>query len=423
MSGPAPDPPARGGRALVHDRRVTSPAEVLDRVHREEWGRIVATLVRLLGSLDRAEEAAQEAFAVALEAWAAEVPAQPRAWLIATARHKGLDRLRRARREVEHDEHVGPSVPPPDERGLELADDRLRLLFTCCHPILPEDAQVALTLRTLCGLTSEEIARAFLVPVTTMQQRIVRAKRALADAKVPYEVPERSELDDRVPAVLTTLYLVFNEGHSASRGEALVRHDLCEEAISLARALAEGLPDQAGAIGLLGLMLLTHARRDARLDAAGEIVTLDEQDRSRWDRTMIEEGRALVRRALRTTPLTRYALQGAVAAVHADAARAEDTDWAEIAALYGLQLRLSPSPVVELNAAVAHALAHDVAEGLRRVLALEGELAGYSPFHAARADLLRRLGRLDEAAEAYRRAAELAGTEPERRFLSRRAGG
>lgn len=403
------------------------PGSALAAVHKEEWGRIVATLLRTIRDVDLAEECAQEAFSIAVARWREEgVPEQPRAWLVATARHKALDRLRRRRVESEHArEEALLSSELSSELGPELGeigDDRLRLLFTCCHPALAPEAQVALTLRTLGGLTAEEIARAFLVPVPTMQQRIVRAKALLEDRRIPYEVPEARELPERMPAVLTTLYLIFNEGHSASRGEALLRVDLCEEAISLGRALAQGLPDAAGPIGLLGLLLLSHARRRARVDAQGELVTLDEQDRSLWDHPMADEGRALVRRALGMAPLTRFAVQGAIAAVHADAPIAADTNWAEIAALYNVHLRIAPSPIVALNAAVAHALAHDVEEGLRGVEALAGELSSYAPFHAARGELLRRLDRPDASRAAFLRASELAGTSPERRHLRRKAG-
>lgn len=401
-----------------------APVEsILSEVHRRDWGRIVASLMRSAGDFDLAEESAQEAFALALERWPdGGVPPEPRAWLIQTARHKVLDRARRRQLELRHARAEAALEPAAAEiESADVADDRLRLLFTCCHPVLPPEAQVALTLRTLGGLTAEEIARAFLVPVPTMQQRIVRAKAALTEGRVPYEVPESRELAERLPAVLTTLYLIFNEGHSASRGETLVRADLCEEAISLARAACDGLPDVAGPIGLLGLMLLTHARRDARVGADGALVTLDAQDRTRWDRPMLDEGRALVRQALTMAPLTRFAVQGAIAAVHADAPDAAATDWKQISALYNVHMRIAPSPVVALNACVAYALAHDVGEGLSRLDALSSELATYAPFHAARGDLLERLGRHGPAREAFVTASERAGTEPERRYLTGRA--
>jgi len=402
---------------------VSTPVEAVALAHQTDWGRIVATLIRLVGDFDLAEECAQESFAVALERWPLDgVPAQPRAWLVSTARHKAIDRIRHRKLERTHAEREGLLEIRSAELELHaLADDRLRLLFTCCHPVLAPQAQIALTLRTLGGLTTEEIARAFLASVPTLQQRIVRAKALLAERAVPYEVPEGSELPERLPSVLTTLYLMFNEGHSASSGQALLRVDVCEEAISLARALHRELPDQAGPVGLLGLLLLTHARRDARLDAQGELVTLDRQDRSLWDRAAADEGRALVKRALGMAPLTRFALQGAIGAVHADAASADETDWRQIAALYSVHMRVAPSPIVALNACVAFALAHDVYEGLSRLEALSSQLADYAPFHAAHGELLERTGQIEGAASAYRRAAELAGTDPERRHLRRRA--
>jgi RNA polymerase sigma-70 factor (ECF subfamily) len=398
--------------------------EAVARAHREEWGRIVATLIRLVGDFDLAEEGAQEAFTLALEKWEVEgVPENPRAWLVSTARHRALDRLRARRREDAHAAELTYVESLREAKtidALAIEDDRLRLFFTCCHPALAPEAQVALTLRTLSGLTTEEIARAFLVPVVAMQQRLVRAKARIAEAQIPYEIPEPSELPERLPAVLTAIYLVFNEGYAASRGAELVRGDLCDEAIALGRVLAELAPSEGGVLGLLALMLLTHARRAARSTPEGELVLLDEQDRARWDRAMIDEGRALVRIALGRPVLTTYALQAAVAAVHADAARAEDTDWAQIATLYAWQMRLAPSPVVALNAAVAYALGASVEEGLARVDALAEELDAYGPFHAARADLLRRLERAAEATAAYERALQLAGSDPERRYLARR---
>jgi RNA polymerase sigma-70 factor (ECF subfamily) len=377
----------------------------------------------LVGDFDLAEECAQEAFAVALERWPIDgVPAQPRAWLVGTARHKAIDRIRHRQLERSHAERERWLEVRSAELELHaLADDRLRLLFTCCHPVLAPEAQIALTLRALGGLTTEEIARAFLASVPTLQQRIVRAKALLAERAVPYEVPEASELPERLPSVLTTLYLMFNEGHSASTGQVLLRADVCEEAISLARALHRELPDEAGPVGLLGLLLLTHARRAARVDGHGELVTLDRQDRSLWDRPEADEGRALVKRALGMAPLTRFALQGAIAAVHADAATSEETDWRQITALYSVHMRLAPSPIVALNACVAFAFGHDVKEGLARLEALTDELTDYAPFHAAHGELLERTGLMERAAGAYLRASELAGTEPERRHLLKRA--
>jgi RNA polymerase sigma-70 factor, ECF subfamily len=397
-------------------------------LHKEAWGRVVASLLRVVPDLDLAEESAQEAFALALVRWPETgLPDRPRAWLVGTGRHLALDRLRRRRIEGKYEaelayvEDATRAVADPSEAALELEDERLRLFFTCCHPALPEDARIALTLRTLAGLTTEEIARAFLVPVVTMQQRLVRAKAKLAADRVPYEVPGERELPERLPAVLATIYLVFNEGYSASAGDSLVRAALCQEAISLGRTLAALVEGDGGVLGLLALMLLTDARRAARTDASGELVLLGDQDRSRWDRAMIDEGRALVRRALRAPALSRYALEAAIQAVHSEAERAADTRWAEIEGLYAVLLRLAPTPVVALNAGVAHALAGDLEGGLARIEPLEEALAEYAPFHAARADLLRRLGRGGEARAAYERAASLAGTEPERRFLSGRA--
>ncbi len=398
-------------------------AEAVARTHQNDWGRIVATLIRLVGDFDLAEECAQEAFAVALERWPNEgIPEQPRAWLVSTARHKAIDRIRRRKLERDHATASGWLDAGASELELHaLADDRLRLLFTCCHPALAPEAHVALTLRTLGGLSTEEIARAFLTSVPTLQQRIVRAKALLEERAIPYEVPEASELPERLPSVLTTLYLMFNEGHVASTGRALLRVDVCDEAISLARALHAELPSEAGPVGLLGLLLLTHSRRAARIDAQGELVTLDRQDRSRWDRAEIDEGRALIKRALGMAPLTRFALQGAIAAVHADAATASETDWRQITALYSVHMRLAPSPIVALNACVAFAFGHDVVEGLSRLEALGHQLAHYAPFHAAHGELLERTGERERAALAYGRAAELAGTEPEQRHLRRRA--
>lgn len=401
---------------------------MLAKLHKEEWGRVVASLLRIVPDLDLAEESAQEAFALALVRWAeVGVPASPRAWLVGTAKHHALDRLRHRRIEGKHEAELSyvadtsRAVAAPDAGLGEIEDDRLRLFFTCCHPALAEDARIALTLRTLAGLTTEEIARAFLVPTTTMQQRLVRAKERLAQGGVRYEVPGPDELEERLPAVLATVYLVFNEGYRASTGDALVRVDLCEEAITLGRTLVSLVDGDGGVLGLLALMLLTHARRDTRTASDGSLVLLDAQDRTRWDRTSIEEGRALVRRALRAPVLSRYALEAAIQAVHSEADRPEDTRWAEIEGLYAWLHNLAPTPVVALNAAVAHAMAGDVEGGLGRIEPLAGALASYAPFHAARADFLRRLGRTDEARDAYQRAATLAGTEPERRFLAGRA--
>ncbi|MFL5416386.1 MAG: RNA polymerase sigma factor [Myxococcales bacterium] len=397
------------------------------RICRAEWGRLLAALIRDLGDFDLAEEALQEAFASALESWRDDVPDNARGWLYKAARHDGIDRLRRIARFAGKQAELAavplPRVPSAEELYEETAvpDERLRLIFTCCHPALAPEAQVALTLRTLCGLATEEIARAFLVPVPTMAQRLVRAKTKIRTAGIPYVVPEAKDLPERLGQVMAVLYLVFNEGHSASRGAALVRDDVCAEAIRLARLVRELLREPVPELdGLLALMLLHDSRRRARMDLAGNLVLLGDQDRSLWDPAEIEEGRALLREALGRGPAGPYALEAAIAAVHADAARAEDTDWAQIAGLYDLLHALHPSPVVALNRAVAVAMGQGAAAGLPLVDALEDELAGYHLWHATRADLLRRLGRRFEAAAAYRRARELSGNEIERRFLDRR---
>jgi RNA polymerase sigma-70 factor (ECF subfamily) len=406
----------------------------IEESYREVSLRALATLIRLLGGdFDLAEEALQEAWAAALAAWRhAGVPANPRAWLVSTARHKALDRLRRRSRFADKTRelaHGMPAAAPPDLSGLEpeteLGDDRLRLIFTCCHPALAAEAQVALTLHTLCGLSTEEIARAFLVPVPTLAQRLVRAKRKIRQAGIPYRVPAPADLPERLEAVLCAIYLVFNEGYAATSGPELLRPDLSAEAIRLVRLVVELLPEAAEAKGLLALMLLHHARRAARVDGAGEIVLLEDQDRGRWERGEIAEGLALVEAALGSRPAGGpgpYALQAAIAACHAAAPTAAQTDWRQIAALYGLLARVQPSPVVELNRAVAVAQAEGPEQGLALLDALDGDnaLAGYHLLPAARADLLRRMGRRAEAAGAYRRALALAGNPAERRFLERR---
>ncbi len=394
----------------------------------DEWGRIVATLIRRTGDWDLAEECAQEAFAEAVRRWAADgVPARPGAWLTTVAKNRAIDRLRRERRKAELLEEAG-ALPTEadamdddtDESGIE--DDRLRLMFTCCHPALPLEGRVALTLRTLAGLTTAEIARAFLVPDPTMAKRLVRAKAKIAGARIPYRVPPAHLLPERLGGVLAVLYLLFNEGYAASGGPDLIRAQLCDEAIRLARALSRLMPDEPEAAGLLALMLLHHARRHARLDAAGDVITLEDQDRSLWDSAEIEEAEDLLDAALRHRRAGPYQLQAAIAACHTAAADAADTDWAQIAALYELLARVVPSPVVALNQAVAIAMASGLYAGLEVVGELEasGRLDGYHLLHATRADLLRRLGRLDEAEVAYRRALELAGSDAERRFLARR---
>jgi RNA polymerase sigma-70 factor (ECF subfamily) len=399
----------------------------LETLYREERPRALATLIRLLGDFDLAEEALQEAFAVAVEQWpAAGVPGNPRAWLVSTARHKALDRLRRAKNfAAKRDEiaYLSPtSLPPPAAAEEPFPDDVLRLIFTCCHPALTLEAQVALTLKTLCGLSVEEIARAFLVPPATMAQRLVRAKAKIRAARIPYEVPGSDRLAERLDGVLRAVYLVFNEGYAATAGDALVRRDLCLEAIRLGRLLRSLLPVASEVAGLLALMLLHDSRRSARLDARGELVTLEEQDRSLWDRGQIVEGQALAEAALRGGGAGFYALQAAIAALHAQAVRGDETDWPQVAALYALLLRLHPSPVVALNHAAAVAMGERLDRGLRLIEQLEadGELKTYHLLPAAKADILRRLGRRAEAAAAYERALQLVTHDAERRYLERR---
>ena len=398
----------------------------IEEIFRAEHGRILATLIRLLGDFDVAEEALQEAFAVAVEQWpVAGTPTNPASWLVSTARHKAIDRIRRRARLAQKQEEIAHHFElSAEEEDAPMPEDRLRLIFTCCHPALAIEAQVALTLRTLGGLSTEEIARAFLVPAPTMAQRLVRAKAKIRGARIPYQVPPDEALAERIEAVMVVVYLVFNEGYAASFGARLVRHELCEQAIRLGRMLAELLPTHAETKGLLALMLLHDSRRATRLDDAGDIVLLDEQDRARWDRAQIAEGAALVEAALRESgrPPGQYTLQSAIAAVHAQARAAADTDWPQIAALYGVLAGVNPSPVVALNRAVAIAMAGGLERGLELVDALDtgGELDGYHLLPAARAELLRRLDRRGEAADSYRRALSLAGNETERRHLERR---
>ena len=400
---------------------------MIDEIYKADWGRLLSGLIRAVGDFDVAEEALQDAFAAAITDWAANAPRNPRAWLYGTARHKAIDKLRRRARlsamaaALSADEEAAAPALADDSA---VPDERLRLIFTCCHPALAPEAQVALTLRTLCGLTTEEIARAFLVPPATMAQRLVRAKSKIRAAGIPYQVPSFEELPARASMVMAVVYLVFNEGYSAAQGDALIRHDLCAEAIRLARLLRALPPVPVRELdALLALMLLHDARRDARTDAAGEMVPLAEQDRTRWNRAQIEEGIALVKDALRHAPAGPYALEAAIAAVHAEASRAQDTDWRQIALLYERLHSLHPSPVVALNRAVAVAMADGPAAALPLVDALADELGSYHLWHATRADLLHRLGRREEAIAAWKRAHELATNDAERRFLTRRIQG
>ncbi len=395
----------------------------VEAVYRSESRRVLATLIRLLGDFDRAEEALHDAFAAALQQWPRDgIPDNPRAWLVSAGRFKAIDALRRRARFdaslrllAEQLEDAAQAVEVD-----EMEDDRLRLIFTCCHPALPADGRVALTLREVCDLTTEEIARAFLAPPATIAQRIVRAKAKIRDDRLPYRVPERDELPARLESVLRVVYLVFNEGYTASAGAELTRADLCAEAIRLGRLLLELLPN-AEVMGLLALMLLHDARRAARTDATGELVRLDEQDRSQWSRQQIVEGSQLVQLALTSRAFGPYSLQAAIVAVHAEAPSAAQTDWPQIVRLYDVLLQLSPSPVVELNRAVAVAMRDGPEAGLLLVDELlgRGDLQDYHLSHATRADLLRRLARIDEAREAYRSALRLVQLEPERRFLQR----
>ena len=405
----------------------------IEQIYREESGRILATLIGLLGDFDLAEEVMQEAFAAAIEQWPEEgTPANPRAWLVSTGRHKALDLLRRRIRFAKKQEELARLAAAEEQvyAGEEevllsdamLSDDRLRLIFTCCHPALKTEAQVALTLRTLCGLTTEEIAKAFLTPVPTMAQRLVRAKTKIRDAGIPYRVPLPEDLPERLGGVMLVTYLVFNEGYNAASGDVLIRRELCAEAIRLGRLLCQLLPRETEVWGLIALMLLHDARREARTGPDGDIVLLEEQDRKRWNSAQIQEGLALVESALRSGPPGPYSVQAAIAAVHARATSPELTDWRQIVGLYDVLLRLQPSPVVELNRAVAVAMAEGPERGLQLLSEIEarGDLQDYYLLPAARGDLLRRLARASEAADAYREALALVTNDAERRFLARR---
>jgi len=400
--------------------------ELVDGIYRSESRRVFATLIRLLGDFDTAEEALHEAFRAALEQWPKNgVPENPRAWLVSTGRFKAIDSLRRHARFsalddfVEQIENIPDESAIPDGEGIE--DDRLRLMFTCCHPALQPDAQIALTLREVCGLTTEEIAAAFLVTAPTLAQRIVRAKTKIRDARIPYQVPSPDQLPERLESVLRVIYLVFNESYSASSGETLTRHDLSAEAIRLARLLAALLPEPE-VTGLLALLLLHESRRAARTSPSGDLILLGEQDRTRWNQDQIVEGTALVSRALPLRPPGPYCLQAAIAAVHTNTPRADATDWSEIVGLYDLLAQIEPSPVVHLNRAVAVAMRDGPQAGLTLVDSIleRGDLSDYRFAHAARGDLCRRLGKIGEARQSYQRALELTSQGPERRFIERR---
>jgi RNA polymerase sigma-70 factor (ECF subfamily) len=409
----------------MRDETAAHVRDTVDAIYRSDSRRVLATLIRLLGDFDLAEEALHDAFATAVEQWTEKgIPASPRAWLISTGRFKAIDRLRKSARfetaDVSALERLEVTETPDLEED-DVEDDRLRLIFTCCHPALSPDAQIALTLREVCGLTTEEVAHAFLTPPPTLAQRIVRAKSKIRDARIPYEIPSRSDLPARLDSVLHVIYLVFNEGYLASSGASLTRADLSGEAIRLGRLLVELMPEPE-AMGLLALMLLHESRRSSRATPAGEMILLEDQDRSQWDRAQIEEGVDLVERALASHRFGPYTLQAAIAAVHTEASSARATDWPQIVGLYDVLLRTDPSPVIELNRAAAIAMRDGPEAGLALIDAIlvRGDLTDYHLAHAARGDLCRRVGRTVEAIAAYARALELATQEPERRFIGRR---
>jgi RNA polymerase sigma-70 factor, ECF subfamily len=399
----------------------------LEDVFRKEWGRILSALISALGDFDLAEEALQEAFSSAVVEWARETPRNPRAWLYTTAKHKAIDAIRRrvnfAQKQLVLRQEIIPNVAPAVEEDSAVPDERLRLIFTCCHPALSAEAQVALTLRTLCGLTTEEIAHAFLLPTPTIAQRLVRAKNKIRKAMIPYRVPSAPDVPERLSVVMAVVYLVFNEGYAAAQGDSLVRQELCAEAIRLTRLLRSLLPAPAADLdALLALMLLHDSRRGARVGPTGELILLADQDRTRWNQSQIDEGCALVNSAFQAGPIGPYAIEAAIAALHSRAGRAEETDWKQICALYGRLFGLHKSPVVALNYAVAKSMAEGPGAALPLVDALKSSLEDYHLWHATRADLLRQLGRNAEAAIAYQSALELTQNAVERRFLMRRLG-
>lgn len=409
----------------MNDAAANQIRQQVDAVYRSESRRVLATLIRLLGDFDRAEEAMHEAFAAAVAQWPRDgIPANPRSWLVSTGRFKAIDTIRRRARFDTHLSELAQQLDPNDtaiEDDEDVEDDRLRLIFTCCHPALPPEAQVALTLREVCGLSTDEIASAFLIAPPTLAQRIVRAKAKIRDARIPYQVPSLTDLPDRLDTVLQTIYLVFNEGYAASSGSSLTRADLAGEAIRLGRLVMELLPDSE-VIGLLALMLLQESRRTARTSSTGDLILLEDQDRSLWNRSQISEGRALVQQSLSSRRFGSYTLQAAIAAVHSEAAIAATTDWVQIVGLYDLLLQLQPSPVVALNRAVAVAMRDGPDAGLQSIdeILARGDLAGYHLAHAARADLCRRLGRTADATASYQKALAIVKQEPERRFLEKR---